>query len=532
LFTPFSYSNSGDLKITFLKSRTLIHRSTNLKLGLATLFLLIAEILSAQVHFAEQKSDYSISVRSFPSVPSRWYEVESDTGSFLLFNSIDFGYPAKGDSGEFQFGILPLLEVGAGYSNKSDELFEASGGVALGASVGKFSLHAEFIGGINRQPGYLVEFTDSLGILPSRGRNLSTSESAAFAMPTLALNFKANEFFTFELGYGKNFFGNGHRSLFLSDVAYNYPYLRIETSVWHIKYINLFSALQDISADPSDPSSFRNKFSSSHYFNWAISPRFNIGLFETIIWQGSDTLSDRGFDPNYLNPIIFFRPVEFSIGSPDNAIIGLDLSFKLSKKSILYGQLIFDEFLLSEFRARDGWWGNKWGAQFGLKTFDPFGLSNAFLRGEFNLARPFTYTHGSVLQNFGHYNQPLAHPLGTNFYEGLIQAYYEKDDWFFEGQWNYSLYGRDPDSLNFGGDIYRSYANPAEIYGNEIGQGRQSRLFYQKLSAGIILNRRMNLRASAYYVYRRLDEDGMAINNEHIFGVRLATELFRTYTDF
>lgn len=504
----------------------------SLNLGLVTILLLSAGSLSAQISFLVDRDEFSAAKRTFTSVQKRWYELLPDTAHSQLLNTVNFGYPSPRDSADFRIGILPLLVAEAGYSNQADALFEASAGVALGVSKGKFSLHGEFLGGLTGQAQYLNQFTDSLGILPSRGRNLSSSGNAAFAMPSVALNFRANEIFTFELGYGKNFFGNGHRSLFLSDAAYNYPYLRIETDVWHIKYINLFSALKDISDDPGNPEAYRNKFSSTHYFNWAISSRFNIGLFETIIWQGSDTLSDRGFDPNYLNPIIFFRPVEFSIGSPDNAIIGLDLSFKLSSSIMLYGQLVFDEFLLSEFRARDGWWGNKWGAQIGFKSFELFGLENAFLRGEFNLARPFTYTHGSVLQNFGHYNQPLAHPLGTNFYEGLLQAYYEKNDWFFEAQWNYAVYGRDPDSLNFGGDIYRSYANPAEIYGNEIAQGIQSKLFYQKLSVGIILNRKINLRASAYYIYRRLDQQEALINNEHIFGVRLATELFRTYTDF
>lgn len=493
--------------------------------------LSISAQVSSQGLLRDIREDYSTSKRSFTSVQRHWYQVEPDSNASFIFNSTDFAYWSKPDSGKMGFGILPIFRLEGGFSTQADAIYETSAGFAVSAAKGKFKFNADFSGGVLSQPQYLNVFTDSLGIIPSRGRNLS-SGGAAFAMPTAALNFKANDFFTFELGYGRNFFGNGHRSLFLSDAAYNYPYLKIETNVWNIKYINLFSALQDISADPSSPSAYRTKYSSTHYFNWAISPRFNVGLFETIIWQGSDTLSERGFDPNYLNPIIFYRPVEFSIGSPDNAIIGLDLSFKASSKTMLYGQLVFDEFLLSEFRAREGWWGNKWGAQIGFKSFDVFGLEKTFLRGEFNLARPFTYTHGSVLQNFGHYNQPLAHPLGTNFYEGLIQASYEKGNLFFEGRWNYAIYGRDPDSLNLGGDIYRSYANPAEIYGNEIGQGVQSILFYQRLAAGVILNRKINLRASAYYIYRRLDQEGSNLNNEHIFGVRLATELFRSYTDF
>jgi hypothetical protein len=487
----------------------------------------------AQVINPLDVSDFDIKHRTFGSAVQNLMREPSPSDTSRLLPSLGSEFFTKNDSGKAKFSVIPLVALESGFSSSNDLVFESSGGIAVRASWKKFSFIGDVRGGFLDQPTYLKSFTDSLGVLPSRGRRYSQSQNVdAFVMPSGALNFKANHIFNFQLGFGRNFFGNGHRSMFLSDVAYNYPYLRIDTDVWNIKYVNVFSALTDVSADPSDANSYRRKYSSTHYFNWAISPRFNLGLFETIIWQGSDTLSNRGFDPNYLNPIIFFRPVEFSIGSPDNAIIGLDLSFKAAKNLVLYGQLVFDEFLLSEFRAREGWWGNKWGAQLGLKARKLFGIENSFLRAEFNLARPFTYTHGSVLQNFGHFNQPLAHPLGTNFYEGLIQAYAEKHDFFFEGQWNIAIYGRDLDSLNLGGNIYRSYANPAEIYGNEIAQGRRSSLFYQRLSAGLILNRHVNLRLSAYYIYRRLDTENALLNNEHIFGIRIATELFRVYTDF
>lgn len=478
-----------------------------------------------------EDSDWDISIRSHPSVRSDNRPLDSDSTEALLFSKIGEGFWETGEARRSKVSVLPVFVFSGGYGTNRGGIYQTSAGIAINSEFGKFSFAGRVLGGGIRQPAYLREFTDSLGVIPSFGRNLATTGSA-FLLPTGALSFQPSEIFRFELGFGKHFFGSGHRSLFLSDVAYNYPYFRIDTDVWHIRYTNLFAWQRDISADPTDPSAFRDKFSSTHYFSWAIAPRFNVGLFESIVWQGQDTLSNRGFDPNYLNPIIFFRPVEFSIGSPDNAIIGLDLSYKLNRDWFLYGQIVFDEFLLSEFRAREGWWGNKWGAQIGVKAKDLIGESGSFFRAEFNLARPFTYTHGSVLQNFGHYNQPLAHILGTNFYEGILQGYFETGSLFFDAQWNYAVYGRDPDTLNLGGDIYRSYANPAEIYGNEIAQGIRHTLLYQRLTAGIILNRNMNLRLSAYYVYRRLDREGSFVNNEHIIGVRIATELFRQYTDF
>ena len=52
--------------------------------------------------------------------------------------------------------------------------------------------------------------------------------------------------------------------------------------------------------------------------------------------------------------------------------LGGGLKFTFARHYVLYGNIIFDEFLLSEFRENRGWWGNKYGVQFGLKCFDLF----------------------------------------------------------------------------------------------------------------------------------------------------------------
>ena len=72
------------------------------------------------------------------------------------------------------------------------------------------------------------------------------------------------------------------------------------------------------------------------------------------------------------NPNIFFRPIEYNIGSSDNSFFGVNLKATIFKKHILYSQLILDEFLLEEIRNNNGWWANKYGFQFGYKSFDLF----------------------------------------------------------------------------------------------------------------------------------------------------------------
>ncbi len=453
--------------------------------------------------------------------------------SALILKTVVDGFWDVPEPGKWKVDVTPLADFQLGYSNKAKGVFVTATGLATNVRFGKmWSLYSDiFIGG-TRQPQYIAAFTDSTGVLPSLGKNQATDGNPSFAKPTARLSFSPSDYFQFELGYGTNSIGEGYRSLFLSDVAFNYPYLKITTDVWRFKYINIYSALDGTNPSASSPNSFEPKYTTTHYLNYAVSPRLNIGLFETIVWQGQDTLSNRGYDPNYLNPIIFYRPVEYSVGSPDNALIGIDVSFKATKKLVFYGQFLFDEFLLSAFRDRTGWWANKWATQLGFKVYDFVGVENLYLQGEFNVARPFTYTHGSVLQNFGHYNQPLAHQLGTNFYEGILTGYYEKGNWYGDAFFMYARYGTDPDSLNLGGDIFKSYVNPSMDFGNKIAQGIKGNLYYQKLSAGYILNRNLNLRAAFSYTYRRNDLQYQKADNEHVFGIQISTGLYNSYRAF
>jgi len=458
--------------------------------------------------------------------------LESLTDTSLVLPGFNDNFWRTPSGSQVSLGFTPLVNFGAGYSNLNNDVWSASLGMAVNAKFGKnLSFYGDFLYGEEKTPQYIKEFIDSTGVFPAFGKN-QADEGYSYFFPTLRLSYTPVEFFQFEVGFGKHHLGNGYRSLMLSEAAFNYPYFKIETDVWHIKYINLYS-VQD-GTDPllGNPLGFRRKYTSTHYLNWAVSPRVNIGLFESIVWQASDSLSERGFDPNYLNPIIFFRPVEFSQGSADNAILGFDISYKVSKDILAYTQLVLDEFLLSEFRDGNGWWANKWGVQIGFQWFDPFKVDRSWLRAEFNVARPFTYSHGSVLQNYAHYNQPLAHQLGANFYEGIAEVYLEKENFFAEGTFMYAKYGRDPDSLNLGGDIFRSYKNPAMEYGNNIGQGIGNEVYFQNIAFGMILNRGINLRASLNYLFRHSVNEKSGTINEHVFGIKLSTDLHNKQRTF
>ena len=172
--------------------------------------------------------------------------------------------------------------------------------------------------------------------------------------------------------------------------------------------------------------------------------------------------------------------MEFSQGSADNVLLAFTFKVRATKKTQIYGQMLIDELVFGEYTSRRGWWGNKFGYQIGIKTFDLF-TEGLHAQTEFNIVRPFTYTHGSVTQAYGHLNQSAAHPLGTNFLEWLAIMRYETDTWSLQNTFIWAIYGRDRNGENYGGNIFRSYKNPRRTYGNYWAQGLKSTLNYNEL---------------------------------------------------
>lgn len=343
------------------------------------------------------------------------------------------------------------------------------------------------------------------------------------------------EFLNFQVGRGNHFFGNGYRSMMVSANAGNYNYARLGVDIWKLKYVVLYNHMNDMNATSSRAASnFRDKYSTMHYLSWNITKWLNVGFFESVVWKASDTLVSRGYDVNYLNPVIFFRPVEFSTGSSDNSIMGLNLSVKPKDGWQVYGQFVIDEFLLDEFvndikaltnpdyQGTYGWWANKYAWQLGTKAFNLFGVNGLGIQTEFNLIRPFTFTHKDPWQNYGHQNSPLAHPLGANFTESANFLNYQKGNWFFEATVKWFNQGMSTDSLNAGEDIYRSYDERNTEYGHITGQGQSRRVLTGGVRASYLIMPENNLRFNAGITSRN-QAFGDQRNNSLFFHLGIST---------
>jgi hypothetical protein len=315
----------------------------------------------------------------------------------------------------------------------------------------------------------------------------------------------------------------------LSDFGNRYPYLRIETEVWRVKYTNIFAQLVgEATFGPSGNfgiAEFPQKYMALHHLDINVRDNLNIGLFESVVFGEPDSLGG-GVKFQYLNPIIFYRALEQQDGSPDNALLGLDFNWHLFNRLTLYGQLVIDEMIVSEVFSGNGWWGNKQGFQLGGKYFDVFGVDRLMLQGEMNTVRPYTYAHENGYTNYAHYNMPLAHPLGANFREFLGKIDFQPfDKWRFQAVGAYAQYGDDVDGNNYGRNILRSYTDRDkngnglrdDDYGNTLLQGELGTLKMVNLRA--TYHWRPNIMIDADVVLR--NETGQRASQSTIFGASL-----------
>jgi len=339
-----------------------------------------------------------------------------------------------------------------------------------------------------------------------------------------------------ELGHGQHFIGNGMRSLLLSNTSDNYFYVKLNTRIWKLQYQNIWAELNSISFRtlPGDRL-LTKKYMASHYLSYKPTKSFELGLFETVVFNRQNQ-----FELQYLNPVILYRVVEFGLGSPDNVLIGLNANYTFANHFQLYGQLVLDEFKLNELKAGTGWWANKFGYQLGLKYYNALNVDHLDLQIEYNTVRPYTYSHGRELDvlleystaSYSHHSQPLAHPLGANFKEVLGSAKYQwSDKLYFQGRAMLSKYGEDGEGDNYGNNILLVNGSRNTDFGNETAQGLQTDIMMLGFNASYQLM--YNYYLDLDLVYRKSDSElaSKQIDTKYI-GLGLRVNMGREFIDY
>ena len=397
--------------------------------------------------------------------------------------------------------VNPVLDISLG---REDDPLE------LGAQRNDYisTRGAEFRGIIDNKVGFYTFLTDNQALFPQYVDDKIAATSAVpgegywkpfkvtgydFYDARGYIDFNFTKHISTQFGQDRNFIGDGYRSLMLSDYSPSYLFWKVDTKVWKLEYVNIFGEMvADNLGGATADYNYPRKYMALHYLSVHILRNLDVGAFECVTFGNTDTIHNRGFDLNYLNPIIFYNAVENGLGAPDKDHIGFNFKWNFLHHISVYGSALLDEFNLDEILKHNGWWGNKQAFQLGAKYVDLFGIHNLDGQVEFNMVPPYTYTHFSFVPttsptyvdysyfaNYSNNDQPLADPNGANFYEGIgiLKLHATRQLWL-TGKLFYTIIGLDSGKQDYGSNIMIDYNKRVSEYGNFIGQGEKTTILY------------------------------------------------------
>ncbi len=229
----------------------------------------------------------------------------------------------------------------------------------------------------------------------------------------------------FQLEFGKQFndWGPGYcGNLTLSNYAPSFEALKIKARYGHWKFVWLTGALRTDLPEYSYNAPYSNttrkvrkqKYIAAHRVEFAPYPRIAVGINEAIIY------GERGIEPGYLIPTMFFWSEQHYIYGDDNATIGADIAAYPLKGLKLYSEVFIDDLSLKHFDLSRP--DNKWAILGGIFLVDPFGIPDSDFRMEYVRVEPYVYTHRIPINVYRNHGYVLGHWIGPNS-DGLFSEF-------------------------------------------------------------------------------------------------------------
>lgn len=428
----------------------------------------------------------------------------------------------------FYLKLNPILNFSAGKEEaNTNNILENQRGLELRGGIdNKVYFYSQLLESQVSYVQYLTDRVNRFQAIMGNGfyknytsKPFKVTEGYDFNNANAYIGFNISKHIGAQFGYGKNFIGNGIRSLLLSDFANNYLYLKLNTQIGRFHYQNIFGELAAAGArDDIGDALIPKKYFAAHYLSYTFNKNWNAGFFETVVFSRKDH-----FEFQYLNPVILYRTVEGALGSPDNVLVGFNFSGNLFKSVQLYGQVMLDEFIFKELVTNNrGWWGNKYGLQGGIKYINALGIRNLDLQLEANLVTPYTYSHSDSLANYSHYNQALAHPLGANFIEMIGKFQYKISKLTLQCWVHAYKQGLNTSTENWGENILESNANRLMEYDNKLLQGAKTSV--KRITLGADYEFYHNMKFFAEYTNRK--QSGVITQNLNYIGAGLSVNFW------
>ncbi|MEA1874491.1 MAG: hypothetical protein U9N51_08705 [Bacteroidota bacterium] len=374
-----------------------------------------------------------------------------------------------------------------------------------------------------RFPGYLTKYAEKYAVLPGYARMKPyNTNDWDFASALGSVHFVASKNLQFRIGHDKLFVGSGHRSLFLSDAAFQQLFLQTDFQYRKFCFTNLsmqwmnpnFNNIMQNEFGNSLEGNYPRKFSSIHILQYAPNESWNISLIEAVVFQTDANNSP--FAVQMINPFILSRSFMLGFHGNDNLLLGADVRYN-RKNAVFYMQFVLDNLVVGETESPNT--NNRYAYQIGAVFWDVFDLQNLHLRLEHNYVTALCYAHENPEVSYTHYNQNLAHPKGSNFAEILTQIQYRYKRIPMHVQLNYFLQGTDSTLNETLAPIHDNYQSAYIV-------GEKAHVFFADFEAGYYINPAWRSLIFAGLTFRKADEHTVWIR----FGLR--TNLGRRVRDF
>lgn len=308
------------------------------------------------------------------------------------------------------------------------------------------------------------------------------------------VSFSPTKGIIFQLGHGRHFFGDGYRSLLLSDYAPDYQYL---SGQYHfldgkLLYKHVQSRLYNLSRIPvstTPESMLIPKYFGFNQLSIQATSALSFSIFEGTLFKAYDSFE--GTSPPHYSfylPIMGSHFLAKDSLSSNSKMYGINTSYLFSNRIKIYNQFV----VRSE---------NKIGSQFGIRS--EFSIdkrkSNSFLNLEFNYVPTALYSVDSnnKFQQFSHMGHELAHPLGSGFSEWALKGQINNGRLFCRLSNNIVSIDR-PGNNQF-------FANQVFTPNNEVVEIDKAQVIFLNNSVGYVINMASKMEISIGHLSRSFD---------------------------
>lgn len=174
----------------------------------------------------------------------------------------------KGD--DFYFAVNPIIDFEIG-KDDDKSIWVNTRGAEVKGTIGKnFAFYSNVRENQAVFPDYINAYCVENKVIPGQGYTKRFKEKGFdFTNASAYISLRPVYWLNATLGYGKNFIGDGYRSLILSDNAFSYPYLKLTADIWNIQYTCLYTQMTDRYTLLSDDT-YARKFTIIHFLDYAV----------------------------------------------------------------------------------------------------------------------------------------------------------------------------------------------------------------------------------------------------------------------